>query len=95
MKGEVKAGRISLCHLGFALGLVWGVGLLLLGLISYSNGYGAEFIKVMGSIYIGYAPTVAGSIVGLFWGFIDAFITGVVIAWIYNYCADKCCKGKC
>jgi hypothetical protein len=35
-------------------------------------------------LYIGYEPTLLGAITGAVWAFVDAFILGVLVAWIYN-----------
>ena len=39
------------------------------------------------TLYIGYKPTVLGSVLGGIWGFFDAGIGGVVVAWLYNMLA--------
>ncbi len=31
-----------------------------------------------------YGPTLAGAFVGMLWAFVDGYIAGIVIAWIYN-----------
>jgi len=33
---------------------------------------------------VGYSATIVGILIGAVWGFIDAFIGGVVLAWLYN-----------
>jgi len=38
----------------------------------------------MASVYLGYTPTVLGSIIGGIWGFVDAGIGGLLLAWLYN-----------
>ena len=51
-------------------------------------------VSVISSVYVGYAPTFGGAIVAIIWGFfIDGFISGVILAAIYNCCARKCKKG--
>ena len=71
-------------NFGLALGISFGVGMLIIGLISMSTGYWAKGIEVMSYFYVGFAPTFIGSIKGAIWGFFDGFIGGVIIAWLYN-----------
>ncbi len=85
--------KLSVWGLGLALGIVWGVGIFLTGLITMWCGgdWGKDFVGGMGSIYIGFKSTWGGSFLGLVWGFFDAFIGGVIIAWLYN-CFARCCN---
>jgi len=76
--------RLSPLALGLSLGVLWGVSLLIVGLLAHFASYGIEFVKTMNAIYIVYSPSILGSIVGGIIGFIDAFIGGVIIAWLYN-----------
>ena len=69
---------------GLALGILWGAGLLILGLLAMCGNYGAGFVNGLGSVYIGYKATLLGSIIGAIWGFVDAGIGGVIFAWLYN-----------
>jgi hypothetical protein len=85
--------RLSPVALGLAVGILWGVVVLALGLIAHFVDYGTPFVNSMGVLYIGYGPTVLGAIAGGIIGFIDAFISGVIVAWLYN-CFAGChhCK---
>jgi hypothetical protein len=47
-------------------------------------GWGDDLIAPLASLYIGYAASVIGAIIGAVWAFIDGFVAGVIIAWIYN-----------
>jgi len=70
--------------LGIALGLWWAVCVFLLGLASMIWDYATPLVNGLGTLYLGYAPNVLGSIVGAIWAFIDLFIFGILVAWIYN-----------
>ncbi|MFN3234051.1 MAG: bacteriophage holin [Gammaproteobacteria bacterium] len=76
--------KIHVLGLGFTLGIIWGVSLLLMGILGHVMGYGTEFVTAMGTLYVGFAPTVNGAFLGLIWGFLDGFILGILIAFIYN-----------
>lgn len=77
---------------GLAAGILWGLGVLVTGLAAALFGYGIQFVNVVGSFYIGYAPTVVGSIIGGVWGFFDALIGGFVFALLYNFLTKKFAK---
>ncbi len=71
-------------NLGLSLGVVSGVAVFLMTLISMATDWGQAAVTLIASVYPGYAATFLGSILGLIYGFIDGFIGGFVIAWIYN-----------
>lgn len=87
-----KCCNINGCKLGFAVGILWGLGLLTVGILGWQCGYGLDFIKVIGSIYIGFDATLKGSFVGFIWGFVDLFVFGYLVALIYNCSCKSSCK---
>ncbi|MBT5237467.1 bacteriophage holin [Candidatus Peregrinibacteria bacterium] len=76
MKLDAKA-------LGLSCGIIWALALLILG-ITAMNGFGSEFVSLLGSMYVGYEATLLGAVVGGIWGFADAFVGGWVLAVLYN-----------
>lgn len=87
--------RLCPVSLGLSLGITWGVGVFIMGLIAYAYSYGQPFVAAVGQLYIGYAPTLLGSVIGGLIGFVDAFIGGFIIAFLYNaFCNCKCKKGE-
>lgn len=86
--------KLSPIALGLALGVVWGGAVFIVGLLSHYLGFGTAFVTSMGVMYIGYEPSVLGSAIGGFMGFIDAFIGGLLIAWLYNMFLRCCCKNN-
>jgi len=70
--------------LGLAIGILWGAGVLLMGLIAALSGWASEAVVVLGSMYIGYSASVAGSLIGTVWALVDGFVFGFIIAWLYN-----------
>ncbi|HXJ83920.1 MAG TPA: bacteriophage holin [Candidatus Methylomirabilis sp.] len=66
-----------------ALGVTWGAGVLMLGLIGVI-GWGRAVVDVLGSLYLGFRPTLLGSVIGGAWAFVDGALAGVVVAWLYN-----------
>jgi len=83
-------GRLHVLSFGLAFGTVWGLSVLLIGLFAAFFGVGTPFVIMLGSLYHGFEASIAGSIVGLFWGFFDAFIGGVVFAYLYNWFSKHC-----
>jgi len=81
--------KLHVISFGLALGIVWGVGLFLLGMVSWNTGVGTVWIDTFGSVYLGYKATLMGSVLGFIWGFFDSFIAGVCIAWVYNFFSRK------
>ena len=70
--------------LGIGIGILLAAYAFLLGLIAWWWDWGTVIVLTLSSLYIGYAPTLLGSIIGALWAFVDGFIAGVVIAWVYN-----------
>lgn len=84
--------RLCIVSFGLALGITWALGMFALGLSAWLFGWGTNMVGVIGEMYIGFAPTFLGSLIGAVWGFVDLFITGVITAWIYNFCLKYCSK---
>lgn len=80
--------------LGLSFGVLWGLSVFIMGLIVHFTGFGQAFITNVGTLYMEwYGPTIMGSIWGGFIGFAHGFITGFLIAWLYN--AFSCCCHNC
>lgn len=88
--------RLSPVALGMSLGILWGFALFILGLVAYYYTYGKPLVTAMATLYMGYEPSVQGSIIGGLVGFVYAFIVGFLIAWLYNrfVCNPECCPHK-
>lgn len=91
MKGKMCYCGFSVFRFAFALGIVWALGIFLMGLASMQFDWGTAMVELFASLYIGYKATFIGSVVGAVWGFFDAFIGGAVFAWFYN-CLGLCGK---
>ena len=70
--------------LGIAIGLVWGLSVMIVTWVLLLRGATGETISKLSKVYIGYSFTWGGSVIGFLWGFVDGFIGGFLIAWIYN-----------
>lgn len=80
-------------RVGYALGKVVAIYVILLALMSSVLGWGTAIVHLMGSLYIGYNTSFVGVLIGAFWGFFDGFIAGYLFSWIYNMIGKyKCFK---
>jgi len=94
MRMTHKCTQLHVLSFGLALGVTWGLGIFILGIVNYFSIWGVEVLGSLATLYIGYAPTILGSVLGAIWGFVDAFIGGVIIAWLYNK-FSHCCSNTC
>lgn len=69
--------------LGIAIGILWAAYVFFCG-ITAMFGWGAALVAAFSSLYIGYGASIGGAVAGAIWAFVDGFIAGVVIAWLYN-----------
>jgi len=81
--------KLDVKAFGFALGLVWGILSFLLGVVDTLYFWGNTWGKMMAQVYLGYNPTILGSIIGAIWGFVYASILGFAIAWMYNRLVEE------
>lgn len=69
---------------GVAGGIIWGLGMFLTTIISMCTGYAKQFLEIMSDIYPGFTISGWGSLLGLIYGFLDAFVALFLLAWLYN-----------
>jgi hypothetical protein len=75
--------RLSVKAAALSCGLIWGSGVLLLGLLA-ALGWGRALVDVLGSVYVGFRPTLVGSFIGGAWALVDGALGGAALAWLYN-----------
>jgi len=75
--------RLNVKALAIGVGASWAICMLISGWASMF-GWGVNFVEAMSSVYVGFAPTFLGGIIGAIWGFIDGAIGGAIIAFVYN-----------
>lgn len=76
--------KLNVKAFGIACGITWGAGILIMGIVNMFTGWGGIWVTLMGSVYLGYKATFLGAVTGALWGFVDAGIGGLVLAWLYN-----------
>ncbi len=69
---------------GLTCGILWGAGLF--SLTWWVMAFEGPSKKPTGlsRLYRGYTISPRGSVIGLVWGFFDAFFGGLSFAWLYN-----------
>jgi len=72
---------------GLATGIVSGLFFFILTLVSLWFGRG-ETIDALVVPFPGFSRSLGGAVVGLIWGFVDGFIGGSLLAWLYNRFAN-------
>ncbi|HMN25394.1 MAG TPA: hypothetical protein PKE38_12890 [Ignavibacteriaceae bacterium] len=79
---------------GMAIGLVWGLIMLLGTWFLLLRGSPGEIFSKASAFYIGYSYSWGGAVIGFIYGFVTGFIAGVFIAWLYNIFCKLLYKGK-
>ena len=69
---------------GLSLGIIWAVFLAVLIVIATYTGWGADFVNGIGKLYLGVDVSLKGALIALPWAFVDLFIGGYLMAWLYN-----------
>ena len=82
-------GRLNAKAFGLAFGILWAGGILFMGLMAMFCNWARPFVDVVSVMYVGYGATALGCLIGVVWGFIDAFIGGFLLAWLYNQFAYR------
>ena len=80
--------RVSAKVMATVVALLWGGCLLFVGLINIgAPSYGADFLRMMSSVYPGFHDTRTwGEVVlGTVYGLVDGAIGGLLFAWLYNW----------
>ncbi len=70
--------------LGLSIGVFWGVMMFLTTWFCIFTGYAREFLLIFIGIYPGYSITPVGSLIVLPYGFVDGFVFGAAVGWLYN-----------
>ena len=81
--------KLNVNAMGLTCGLFFGFGLFLITwwVILFEGAGNVELPIVY--VYRGYSVTPIGSLIGLVWGLIDGYISGVIFAWVYNLILKK------
>lgn len=75
--------KIHAPSFGLALGVLWGLVLFILTLITINTTYTVEVLDLF-YFYPGYDFSLQGAFIGLLWGFADGFVLGYLVIRLYN-----------
>lgn len=75
---------LGVVSFGLALGITSAVFVFFLGVAAALFDWGIPLAVILSSVFIGFGPTFVGSITGAVWAFVDGFVAGLLIAWLYN-----------
>jgi hypothetical protein len=84
--------RLKVIGLMFAAAFCWALALAVVGVLNILfPGYGAEYLKIIASVYPWYKATgaVEDLIYGIVTAFVDGLICGLIFALLYNLFAGK------
>ena len=84
--------KLNIAALAGACALVWGLALLLSGLLAMTvSGYAQGFLDMCTSIYPGYDAdgSVGDLLVGTLYALADGAVAGAFIALVYNLLAAR------
>jgi hypothetical protein len=84
--------KLSIRGLAVSIGLLWGGGVLCVGLVHLAApGYASSFLTGVSSIYPGFhgAHSFGDALVGTVYALVDGVLGGLVFGWLYNAFAAK------
>jgi hypothetical protein len=79
--------KLSIRALTITAALLWGGGLLFVGVLNLAApSYGVAFLQMMSSVYPGFhaARTFGDVLIGTLYALVDGAICGFLFAWLYN-----------
>jgi hypothetical protein len=79
--------RLSLKSMAIAGGVLWGSGVLLVGLLNLVRpSYGLSFLQMISSVYPGFhiSRTIGDVLVGTGYALLDGAIAALIFGWLYN-----------
>ena len=81
--------KLNIGAFAIAFAIWWGVGFFLATWWIIGTGGATGEPSFVARIYLGYAISPLGSVIGLAWGFVDGLIAGAIFAWLYNILATR------
>jgi len=76
--------KLNVRAFAVAFALWWGVGIFLGTWWVIATGGATGEPTFLARLYLGYAISPMGSVIGLAWGAADGLIAGAIFAWLYN-----------
>ena len=76
--------KVNVVSMALDFGIACAVYAFFIGAMAWLFNWGTSIIEIVSSLYIGYSATFIGAVIGAIWAFIDGFIGGLIISWLYN-----------
>ncbi len=81
--------KLNISAFALAFGIWWGGGTFLMTWWLLMTGNTSNVPMILDSLYVGYAVTPLGSMIGLAYGFVCGAVCGAILAWLYNLFAER------
>ena len=78
--------RLNAHVLGFVLGILFSLGIFVATnwLVIKSGDVVGPHLSLLSQYFIGYSVSFVGSLIGMLYAFVLGYISGLIIAWVYN-----------
>ncbi len=80
--------KINPVGLGLALGILGAACVFVSASFAVASGWWPDTFIIVAEWYRGFGPSTFGILVGTVYGFLDGFIGGIFIGWLYNMFSD-------
>ena len=89
LRWRTASAPLGVISFGLALGITAAVVVFLIGVTTALFGWGILVVQVLSTLLIGYEPNFVGAVAGAVWAFVDGFVAGMFMAWLYNRFAAR------
>jgi len=89
LRWPVASAPLGVISFGLALGITAALIVFMIGVATAFFGWGILVVQVLSTLLIGYEPSFIGAIAGAVWAFVDGFVAGTLMAWLYNRFAAR------
>ena len=79
-----QKASLGVISFGLATGITAAIFVFVLAIGAGLFDWGVPVVAVLSHLFIGYMPSFVGAIAGAVWAFVDGFVAGLLIAWLYN-----------
>ena len=79
-----QRAALGVISFGLATGITAAIFVFLLAIAAGLFEWGVPVVAVLSHLFIGYMPSIVGAVAGAVWAFVDGFVAGILIAWLYN-----------
>jgi hypothetical protein len=91
-KKGARLMKLNVNAFALACGIWWGFGLFALTWWIIAFDGATHEATLIGQLYRGYNISPVGSVIGLLYGFTDAWVGGAILAWLYNTIVGRSMK---